>query len=45
MIKSMVLQKKEQEVLQLILLTLNMKQQKDTMLTLTAQDTQTMLKT
>ena len=41
MIKSMVLQKKEQEVLQLILLTLNMKQQTDTMLTLTAQDTQT----
>lgn len=43
--KSMLLQKKKQEVLPFQQLTLNMKQQLDTMLTLTAQATLTMLKT
>ena len=44
-IKSMLLQKKKHVVLQLILLISNIKQQRDTMLTLTAQATLTMLKT
>ena len=45
MIKLTVLQKKKKEELQLIQLTLSMKQIRDTMHTLTAQDMLTMLRT
>ena len=45
MMKSIELQKKEKEESQLTQLTLSMKQKQDTMHTLTAQDTQTTLKT